>query len=50
MFTAQLHADVHVRFWPLADIGCCAANVRYRGQSRHHFLQRERLLLNLSRH
>lgn len=31
MFTAQLHADVHVRFWPLADIDLRTANVRFLG-------------------
>ena len=25
----------HVRFWPIADIGCCTARVRFRGQSGH---------------
>jgi len=29
----------HVRFWPLADTGECAAHVRFRRQSRHGFLR-----------
>jgi hypothetical protein len=39
-----------VRYWPLADMDCCAANVRFRGQSGHAFLRRECSLLTQSGH
>src|SRR5262249_30171788 len=40
----------NVRFWPKADIPSCTAQVRFRGQSGHHLLQRECLLLTQSGH
>jgi hypothetical protein len=41
---------VNVRYWSLADIDLCNANVRFRGQSGHDLLRCECLLLTQSRH
>src|SRR6478752_8693729 len=38
------------RYWPLADIGYCAAHVRYWGESGHAVLHCKCLLLTQSRH
>src|SRR5215813_14010914 len=39
-----------VRYWPKADMSCCAARVRFRGQSRHGLLHCTCLLLTQSGH
>src|SRR5262249_14521274 len=39
-----------VRYWPKADMSCCAARVRFRGQSRHGLLHCTCLLLTESGH
>ena len=40
----------HVRYWHLADIGLCAANVRFWGKSGHDLSRCTRLLLTQSAH
>ena len=53
MSTQRGHADLvaaKVRYWHLADIRCCGANVRFRGQSRHDLSHCICLLLTQSGH